>query len=72
MSKISVREASKILGISEQSLRCWISLSTCPFGEIIRKSQNRYGRNTYYICRERLVAYLQNEMPRSDGSHNEA
>ena len=61
MNRITTREASEMLGLSPQALRCWISSNTCPFGQVVREAKSRPGRNTYYICKERLMAYLNND-----------
>ena len=56
--RIKIKDAATRLGISEQSLRCWIVKGTCPFGEVLIDKKGRYGRRTYYINRDRLELYL--------------
>lgn len=72
MSRISINEAANTLGLPAQSLRCWISLGTCPFGEVVQEAKSKHGHKTYFVCKERLEAYLSNEMPRSGCSRTEA
>lgn len=56
--RVKIKEAATLLGIPEQSLRCWITNGTCPFGEVLIDKKGRYGRRTYYINRDRLELYL--------------
>ena len=58
--RISIKDAAAKLGLPEQSLRCWLQKGA-PFGEVIIDKRSKYGRRTYYICGERLDAYLRGE-----------
>ena len=51
-----VQTAAKQLGMSPQTLRLALQQNLFPFGTAVRTSVNRY---TYYICEERLSAYLE-------------
>lgn len=59
--RVTTKEAATLLGIPEQSLRLWVQQKTCPFGEVMIDKKGRYGRRTYYICKERLDRYLKGE-----------
>ena len=58
--RVTTKEAATQLGIPEQSLRLWVQKG-CPFGEVMIDKKGRYGRRTYYICKERLDRYLKGE-----------
>ena len=58
--RISTKDAAQMLGLPEQSLRCWMQKG-CPFGEVIIDRHGKFGRRTYFICKERLEAYLRGE-----------
>ena len=58
---MTIQEAAKQLRLSEQLLRVWIQ-NGCPFGEVIRKKNNRYGKNTYYVNEERLHMFIEGRL----------
>ena len=60
--RVTTKEAAKKLGIPEQSLRLWMIQGTCPFGSVMIDKRNKYGRRTYYICKERLERYIKGEI----------
>lgn len=51
--RISVKDASRLLGYPEQAVRCLIRAGKLPIGEFIGDR-----RKTYYISSERLENYL--------------
>lgn len=51
-----VENAAKRLGMSPQTLRLALQQRLFPFGEAVKTSEHRY---TYFICEERLNAYLE-------------
>jgi len=55
MSRVTIQEASRLLGIPQQCLRIGLQQERFPFGHAIRTSERRY---TYYINRKRLEMYL--------------
>ncbi len=57
--KISVKEASGLLGIREQALRIALQQGRFPFGTAIETKSGRY---MYYINAERLNKYLKGEL----------
>lgn len=52
--RISVKEASDILGYPQQAIRRLISTGKLPIGEVIGDK-----RKTYYITAERLKKYME-------------
>ena len=59
--RVTTKEAATLLGIPEQSLRLWLQKGA-PFGEVMIDKRNKYGRRTYYICKERLERYIKGEI----------
>lgn len=55
MSRVTIKEAAKILDIPEQCLRIGLQQGRFPFGHAIKSSERRY---TYYIHKNRLDTYL--------------
>lgn len=63
MARLTIKEAADKLGLPEQSLRSWAqSEKGCPFISIVCNKKSAYGRRTYYVCSERLEAYLQGKL----------
>jgi len=55
---LTIKEASEILGASQQFLRVCIQQNRCPFGF---GKQNKNGRWSYYISKKKLEEYLGKE-----------
>ncbi len=53
--KITIRDVSKRLGISPQSVRLGLQRGELPFGSAIKTSENRY---CYVIYEKKLKEYL--------------
>lgn len=51
--RLTVKEASEMLGYPEQAVRVLMQSGKLPIGEVIGQS-----RKTYYITAERLKAYM--------------
>lgn len=60
--RTTIKDAAEKLGLPEQSLRCWIKTGRCPFGSVLIEKKGKGGRNTYYVCTERLESYLRGEV----------
>lgn len=41
---LSIRETAKILGCTEESVRCWIKDGSCPFGKQVVKNNTKKGK----------------------------
>ena len=55
---MTVKEAAQILDMTPLNIRGWILNGDCPFGYVIRKKKNKYGRNTYVIIEQQLTRFL--------------
>lgn len=55
MKNSTLENASKLLGISKQSIRLWLRSGHCPFGDAWKGSGKSY---IYYINQKRLEEYL--------------
>jgi hypothetical protein len=55
MSKVTIREAAKMLGTTEQYLRVSLQRGLFPFGNAVKLSSSRW---TYYVNEQRLLEYL--------------
>lgn len=55
MERIKVKEAAKLLGVSEQYVRIGLQRGWLPIGSCVKISS----KYTYHIPRERLNAYLE-------------
>ena len=58
MIKVTVQEAARMLGISEQYLRIALRQEKFCFGTAVKLSERRW---TYYINRNKLLEYLGGE-----------
>ena len=67
---MTVTEASKELNLSPQLLRCWIQSGTCEFGFIVRPKAKQTGRNSYYVCEERMKAWMRGNNGQFNNSNN--
>lgn len=56
--QVSIKEASEILGCSQQYLRICLQEKLFDFGNAVRMSNKKW---TYYINRERLQNYILNK-----------
>ena len=54
---ISLRDASKKLGIDRETLARWIKSGKCPFGNYVPPAVNTR-KGYYYISRYRLDIYI--------------
>ena len=54
MKKVSVKEAAKLMGVSQQFVRIGLQQNRFPFGTAVKMSS----RWTYYINEEKLLAYI--------------
>lgn len=54
--RISIKEASKLLGMEPQTLRLWLRHGTCPFGNAFQGKGKYF---IYYINAIALENYLQ-------------
>lgn len=55
MERVSIKEAASILGVSEQFIRVGMQRDRLPIGTAVKLSS----KWTYYIPRERLMAYME-------------
>jgi len=56
MERVKIKEAAKILAVSEQFVRVGIQRGTLPIGSAVKI--NNSTKFTYHIPRERLETYL--------------
>ena len=54
MKKVSIKEAAKLMGVSQQFVRIGLQQGIFPFGAAVKMSS----RYTYYINEEKLLAYI--------------
>ena len=54
-SNVTVAEAAKLMGVSQQFIRVGLQKKILPFGDAVQISTDKY---TYFISRERLVEYI--------------
>ena len=59
MERIKVKEAAKMLGVSEQYIRIGLQRKILPIGSCVMMSS----KWTYHISPEKLYAYLGKKMP---------
>lgn len=52
---MTIKNAAKMLGMSEQTLRLWLQNGTCPFGTAIPGRGQNY---RYYINETRLNVWI--------------
>lgn len=52
---LRVAEAAKLLGVSEQYIRCGLQQGSLPFGSAVKVGKDRY---TYHIVSEKVYQYL--------------
>ena len=57
---MNIKQASSLLNIPEQSLRLWLRSGHCPFGDAFQGTGKAF---RYYICEERLNAYITGKLP---------
>ena len=57
-NSVDIKEASEILGCTQQYLRVALQRNMFPFGNAV-KTSSEY---TYYINRSRLMAYTRGEL----------
>ena len=54
--RLTIDQASRLLGVSPQQLRLWLQNKCVDFGFCHRQDGNK--RASYYIFKGRLLAYL--------------
>lgn len=54
-NNVTVAEAAKLLGVSQQFIRVGLQKKILPFGDAVQISGEKY---TYFISRERLMEYV--------------
>ena len=59
MSRVTIQEAAKMLGITEQYLRVSLQRGAFPFGVAMKVGSERY---TYYVNKERLERWIGGEI----------
>ena len=52
--RITIKEAAKLMGVSQQFIRIGLQHGIFPFGVAVKMSS----RYTYYINEEKLLAYI--------------
>ena len=52
---LKVTEAAKLLGVSEQFIRCGLQQGSLPFGAAVKVGKDRY---TYHIVADKVYEYL--------------
>ena len=55
MERLTIRETAELLGVSEQFVRIGMQRGLLPIGTAVKLSS----RWTYYITRERVIAYME-------------
>jgi excisionase family DNA binding protein len=53
-TKLTVEEASKLMGVSKQFIRAGLQQGILPFGYAVQISKGRY---TYYISKQKLLEH---------------
>lgn len=52
--RVTVKQAAKLLGVSEQFIRIGLQQRSLPFGVAVKMSE----RYTYYISKKKLEEYI--------------
>ena len=52
---LKVAEAAKLLGVSEQYIRCGLQQASLPFGSAVKVGKDRC---TYHIVEDKVYEYL--------------
>jgi hypothetical protein len=55
--RVTVKQASKMLGVSEQFIRIGLQQGVLPIGVAVKMSE----RYTYYISLKKVTEYIENE-----------
>lgn len=62
-SNVTVAEAAKLMGVSQQFIRVGLQKKILPFGDAVQISTDKY---TYFISRKRLMEYVGIEEEEND------
>lgn len=54
-NRIKVKDAAKVMGISQEAVRCGMVHKEFPFGAVIKMSKHR---NIYHIPADQLADYM--------------
>lgn len=57
-AKMTIKEAAKLMGTSEQFIRIGLQRGAFPWGHAVQMTKKRY---TYYIYREQLLKAIKGE-----------
>lgn len=61
VERVKVKEAAKLLGVSDQFIRCGLRQKALPFGSAVKVGNGRY---TYHIVDKAVHEYLRTNKER--------